>query len=102
LPREDRPIIRDVATRLLNRLQSDRWSVYNTTFLLRPDQQLAILQAGRQINPEAFSEAYDNARRRAIGIGLPISPKAPGPSRSRASASPPPRRTSRLLPNLRV
>ena len=70
---EDRTIIRDIGTRLLDRVLADGWSVFNTSFLLRPDQQLALLQIGRQINPERFRAPYEELRRIAIGIGLPIS-----------------------------
>ena len=73
---EDRPVIRDLGTRLLDRVLADGWSVFNTSFLLRPDQQLALLQVGRQINPERFRAPYEDMRRRAIGIGLPISLEA--------------------------
>lgn len=76
LQEEERETIRDIATRLLRRLLSNRWSVFNTTFLLRPDQQLALLQIGRQVNPEEFRTAYEDLRRRAIAIGLPISLEA--------------------------
>ena len=70
---EDRAIIRDIGTRLLDRLLADRWSVFKTSFLLRPDQQLAMLQVGRQIHAEKFRESYEDLRRRAFGIGFPIS-----------------------------
>ena len=73
---EDRTIIRDIGTRLLDRVLADGWSVFNTSFLLRPDQQLALLQIGRQINPERFRAPYEELRRIAIGIGLPISLEA--------------------------
>jgi uncharacterized protein (TIGR03437 family) len=76
LPQEDRTVIRDIGSRLLNALLSARWSVFNTTFLLRPDQQLAILQVGRQINPESFRGPYEDLRRRAIALALPISLEA--------------------------
>ena len=55
---------------------ADGGSVFNTSFLLRPDQQLALLQIGRQINPERFRAPCEELRRIAIGIGLPISLEA--------------------------
>ena len=35
----------------------------STVFWLRPDQQLAILQVGRQVNPQKFGVAYEDLRR---------------------------------------
>lgn len=62
--REVRSHIRSVATRLLNRLIATGWNVVmpdlsvSTTFLIRPDQQLALLQVGRHVNPAQFANAY--------------------------------------------
>jgi hypothetical protein len=56
--------IRNDVTRLLNNLLRRSWSVVmpdgkiSTTFLARPDQQLALLQIGRRINPQAFDWTY--------------------------------------------
>lgn len=76
---EDRAIIRDVATRMLDRLLAKNWAVVlpdggiSTVFWLRPDQQLAILQVGRQVNPQKFAAPYEDLRRSAFAIGAPIS-----------------------------
>jgi hypothetical protein len=51
-------------TRMLNFLLRNVWSVrmpdgtYSTTFLQRPDQQLALLQIGRHVNPARFTLLY--------------------------------------------
>ena len=51
-------------TRMLNFLLRNVWSVrmpdgtYSTTFLQRPDQQLALLQIGRHVNPARFTLVY--------------------------------------------
>jgi hypothetical protein len=53
-----------VATRLLDFLIRNGWNVrlpdggISTSFLLRPDQQLTLLQIGRRLNPERFSTTY--------------------------------------------
>jgi len=53
-------------TRMLNFLISNAWTVAipggppSTTFILRPDQQLGLLQIGRRVNPAAISSRYQN------------------------------------------
>jgi uncharacterized protein (TIGR03437 family) len=75
---EDRSLIREIATPLIDRLLEKNWSVVmpdgstSTVFWLRPDQQLAILQIGRQINPERFRGPYESLRSSARAIGTPI------------------------------
>jgi uncharacterized protein (TIGR03437 family) len=75
---DDRPAIRDTATKLIDRLLEMNWSVMmpngtaSTVFWLRPDQQLSILQVGRQVNKERFAKAYDDLRHSAIAINAPI------------------------------
>ncbi|HLK47722.1 MAG TPA: hypothetical protein VKT49_06290 [Bryobacteraceae bacterium] len=55
-------------TRLVQFLKDHTWNVVlpdgttTTTFLDRPDQQLAFLQLARHVNPDQFSTAYDLAR----------------------------------------
>lgn len=57
-----------VVTRLVRFLKDHNWSVVlpsgeiTTTFLVRPDQQLAFLQLARRVNPDQFSTAYDISR----------------------------------------
>ncbi len=59
-----RTSVRDDVTRILNYLLRQGWNVVmpdgsiSTTFLLRPDQQLALLQIGRRINPQRFALHY--------------------------------------------
>lgn len=56
--------IRDVVARMLGFLLDHNWSVvmpdgeFATTFAIRPDQQLALLQIGRRIDPDNFSWTY--------------------------------------------
>ena len=55
-------------TRLVQFLKDHGWSIVlpdgttTTTFLDRPDEQLAFLQLARHVNPNQFSTAYDIAR----------------------------------------
>jgi uncharacterized protein (TIGR03437 family) len=55
-------------TRLVQFLKDHGWSIVlpngttTTTFIDRPDQQLAFLQLARHVNPDQFSTAYDLAR----------------------------------------
>jgi uncharacterized protein (TIGR03437 family) len=57
--------ISQIAQRLIGFLTGHNWSVVmpdgsaSTTFLIRPDQMLALLQVGRHVNPGAFSTTYD-------------------------------------------
>ncbi len=65
----EEPKVRDAAreliTRMLNFLLGNYWLVrmpdgsISTTFLHRPEQQLALLQVGRQVNPARFASAYE-------------------------------------------
>ena len=84
--------IRDVVTRMLDFLIANGWNVVmppkptltvcpegtgydpgSTTFLQRPDQRLAFLQIGRQVNPSRFGALY-RAERAAFAatVALPI------------------------------
>ena len=55
-----------LATRMLNFLLAHAWTVVmpdgtvSTTFVIRPDEQLALMQIGKQVNPTAFASAYQN------------------------------------------
>ena len=68
----------DVATRLIDRLLAKSWAVVmpggsiSTVFWLRPDQELSILQVGRQLNPSRFSALYQDLRRSATGLNTVI------------------------------
>jgi hypothetical protein len=58
------PDIQALATRLLNFLLANGWSVVmpdgsvSTTFIIRPDEQLGLLQVGRQVNSAQFASPY--------------------------------------------
>jgi uncharacterized protein (TIGR03437 family) len=63
-----RASIAGVVTRMVQFLKDHGWTVVlpdgtvTTTFLDRPDQQLALLQLARHVNPDQFSTAYDIAK----------------------------------------
>lgn len=69
-----RATIRDVGTRLIDRLMRDNWTVVmpngdrSTVFWHRPEQQAAILAFGRQINPQRFGTAWSQWRPGIIGL----------------------------------
>ncbi len=69
-----------LATRLIDFLQSNGWSVVmpdgsvSTSFLVRPDEILTLLQVGRHVNSSAFSTSYDVQRvLLALAVLAPIS-----------------------------
>ncbi len=69
-----------LATRMLNRLMADGWLVrmpegeITTTFLGRPDHQLALLRLGRRCNSGRFATAYRTlASLSAQTVPVPIS-----------------------------
>jgi hypothetical protein len=51
----------------------------STVFWLRPDQEMSILQVGRQVNPARFGGMYDDMRARASGLGFMIGLEASDP-----------------------
>ena len=59
-----RRTIRNLVTRMLNFLLQNHWFVVmpntriSTLFHHRPEQQLALLQVGRQVNPQRFGPTY--------------------------------------------
>src|SRR5262249_55946503 len=61
-----------LATRLLRFLIDRAWTVVmpdgsiSTTFLIRPDEQLAMLQVGRHLNSAQFSSEYSKAANAAF------------------------------------
>ena len=63
-----RSSIAAVITRMVQFLKDHGWTVVlpngtiTTTFIDRPDQQLAFLQLARHVNPNQFSTSYDIAR----------------------------------------
>ena len=56
--------IQSLVTRMLNFLVSRAWTVLmpdftpSTTFVIRPDEQLGMLQVGRQVNAGQFASVY--------------------------------------------
>ena len=68
-----------LATRMLDRLIADAWSprdasgTPSTTFLHRPDQQLAMLKLGRRCNPNRFETHYKSlANAAATTVIVPV------------------------------
>jgi len=66
-------------TRLLGNLMSSAWNIVmpdgtiSTTFLIRPDQQLTLLQIGKYVNPSRFAAAYTRAAGGlAYSVALPL------------------------------
>lgn len=59
-----RASISSLATRMIKNLSGNLWTVLlpnfsvSTTFLIRPDEQLTLLQIGQHVNPQAFSSDY--------------------------------------------
>jgi hypothetical protein len=72
--------IQSLVTRMLNFLVAKAWNVVmpdgsiSTTFLARPDQQLSLLQVGRQVNPGTFGSQYQSTA--SFGSLLSIAPVA--------------------------
>lgn len=62
---QTRALVRDLVTRMLDRLLDDDWAVrmpggaVSTVFWGRPDQQLSLLIVGRQVNPDRFKRTYE-------------------------------------------
>jgi len=60
------PAIQALTTRLLNFLTAHGWNIVmpdgsvSTTFVIRPDEQLGLLQIGRHVNSAQFASAYQN------------------------------------------
>lgn len=58
--------VQALATRMLNFLTAHAWSVempdgsISTTFVIRPEEQLALMQIGKQVNPSAFASQYQS------------------------------------------
>lgn len=58
------PPIQALATRMLNFLTANNWNVVmpdgtqSTTFGIRPDEELGLLQIGRQVNAAQFASPY--------------------------------------------
>jgi hypothetical protein len=73
------PAIQALATRLINFLTAHGWSIVmpdgtvSTTFIIRPDEQLGILQIGRQVNSAQFASAYQSfATTSSAIVNLPV------------------------------
>jgi len=67
-----------LATRMLNFLLAHAWTVVmpdgtvSTTFVIRPDQQLTLLQIGKQVNPPSYTNLYSSASNGAGLAALPV------------------------------
>jgi hypothetical protein len=72
--------IQSLVTRMLNFLIAKAWNVVmpdgsiSTTFIARTDQQLSLLQVGRQVNPGMFGSQYQSNA--SFGSLLSIAPVA--------------------------
>ena len=71
--------ISQITTRLVQFLEGHAWTIVmpdgsvSTTFVIRPDEILTLLQVGRHVNPGAFSTDYDiNRILLAAGMLAPI------------------------------
>lgn len=81
IDKEDvRAVVREEVTELLAFLLRNNWAIVmpdrsiSTVFWARTDQQLALLQIGRHVNPARFGSAYDEARARyASSVAVPVS-----------------------------
>ncbi len=74
-----RSTVRDLVTRMLDRLLDAGWAVVmpggevSTVFWQRVDQRLALLQVGRQVNDERFSGPYRRERLAgSLGVMAPL------------------------------
>ncbi|HYK18355.1 MAG TPA: hypothetical protein VEV37_10055 [Bryobacteraceae bacterium] len=71
--------VQALATRMLDFLTAHAWSVVmpdgtvSTTFVIRPEEQLALMQVGKQVNPSAFVSAYQSMASNLAGLtALPV------------------------------
>ena len=66
--------VQSLVTRMLGFLLLHVWTVVmpdgsaSTTFVIRPDEQLSMLQIGKQVNPLAFSSLYQTAASNSAGL----------------------------------
>lgn len=74
-----RTAITSLATRLTQNLSGNAWNIVmpdgsiSTTFLIRPDEELAMLQVAQHMNPTAFASQYSQAAGlMAITVPLPL------------------------------
>ena len=72
--------ISQITAQLVGFLEGHAWTIVmpdgtiSTTFVIRPDEILTLLQVGRHVNPSAFSTDYDIQRiLLAVGVLAPIS-----------------------------
>lgn len=77
-----------VATNLIDGLIQNAWNVQppgesvSTTFAFRPDQEAAILQIGKQVNPSRYTSAYDNFQAGLLGFNVGLTLDALDPNSS--------------------
>jgi hypothetical protein len=74
------PVIATLATRMLNFLIANNWAVVMpdgsviTTFLIRPDEELGMLQVGRHVNAAQFASTYQStASVGSVLASIPVS-----------------------------
>ncbi len=67
-----------LATRLLKNLLQHSWNVVmpdgstSTTFVLRPDLELSLLQVGRHVSPQQFASDYSRLSLLAATVPVPL------------------------------
>lgn len=73
------PAVQALVTRLLNFLTANGWNVtmpdgsVSTTFIIRPDEELGLLQIGRQVNSAQFAAAYQSFSSTASAlVSIPV------------------------------
>ena len=70
--------VQALVTRMLNFLIAHAWTVVmpdgtaSTTFVIRPDEELTLLQIGKQVNPAAFSSLYNASSNAASLAAVPV------------------------------
>lgn len=74
-----RSSVQALVARMLNFLIAHGWNVVmpdgtiSTTFVIRPEEQLALLQIGKQVSPSAFATAYQTAASNVAGLtSIPV------------------------------
>jgi hypothetical protein len=73
------PAIQALATRMLKFLTAHNWAIVmpdgstSTTFVIRPDEELGLLQIGRQVNSPQFASAYQSLAAAVAGLAsIPV------------------------------
>ncbi len=76
---QTQPAIQALVTRMLKFLTAHAWTIImpdgsiSTTFAIRPDEQLGLLQIGRQVNSAQFAPAYQSFAANASALAsIPV------------------------------